>query len=105
MTQPPEILEPIDLAPGDLAGNGKFRHDGPLLQVKNLTVEFKTDDGIVHAVDNVSFDVNANETLGIVGESGSGKSVTSMAILGLLPKSANISGEVLFRGENILGES
>ena len=101
-----ETLEPIDLEPADDArGGGPLAPGSPLLEVRNLTVEFKTDDGTVHAVDNVSFNVNPNETLGIVGESGSGKSVTSMAILGLLPKSANISGEVLFRGENILGES
>jgi oligopeptide/dipeptide ABC transporter ATP-binding protein len=107
MTQPPETLDPIDMEAAGSSSSGIIPsvYDGPLLQVKNLTVEFKTDDGIVHAVDSVSFDVNPNETLGIVGESGSGKSVTSMAILGLLPKSANISGEVLFRGENILGES
>ena len=77
----------------------------PLLSVRNLSVEFPTDDGIVHAVDDVSFDVVPNETLGIVGESGSGKSVTSLAILGLLPKEARVSGEVRFRGENILGIS
>jgi oligopeptide/dipeptide ABC transporter ATP-binding protein len=105
MAQTPEMLEPIDLEPGETGGNGRGRPDGPLLEVRNLTVEFPTDDGIVHAVDDVSFTVNPNETLGIVGESGSGKSVTSMAILGLLPKSAKISGEVLFRGENILGQS
>ena len=71
--------------------------------MRDLSVAFKTDDGILHAVDKVSFDVHHNETLGIVGESGSGKSVTSMAILGLLPKSAKITGEVLFRGEQVLG--
>ena len=76
----------------------------PVLSVRNLSVDFKTDDGIVHAVDDVELRP-ANETLGIVGESGSGKSVTSLAILGLLPKTANISGEVLFGGENLVGQS
>jgi oligopeptide/dipeptide ABC transporter ATP-binding protein len=102
MTQSPEMLEPIDLDPGEARGTPR-ELGGPLLEVKNLTVEFPTDDGVVHAVDDVSFTVRGNETLGIVGESGSGKSVTSMAILGLLPKTANITGEVLFRGQNILG--
>ncbi len=75
----------------------------PVLSVRHLCVDFHTDDGIVRAANDISFDVFANETLGIVGESGSGKSVTSLAILGLLPKGARVSGEVLFRGENILG--
>jgi oligopeptide/dipeptide ABC transporter ATP-binding protein len=75
----------------------------PLLSVRHLSVDFPTDDGVVHAVDDVSFDMMANETLGIVGESGSGKTVTSLAILGLLPKSARVTGEIRFRGENILG--
>jgi oligopeptide/dipeptide ABC transporter ATP-binding protein len=75
----------------------------PLLSVRGLTVDFPTDDGVVHAVDDLSFDVFPNETLGVVGESGSGKSVTSLAILGLLPKSARVSGEIRFRGESILG--
>jgi len=76
---------------------------GPLLEVRDLHVTFPTDDGDVKAVDGVSFELHGNETFGIVGESGSGKSVTALAILGLLPTSARISGEILFRGRNLVG--
>jgi peptide/nickel transport system ATP-binding protein len=76
--------------------------NAPLLEVRNLSVEFKTDDGIVKAVQNVSYTLLEGETLGIVGESGSGKTVTSLAVLGLLPKKAKVTGEVLFRGRNLV---
>jgi oligopeptide/dipeptide ABC transporter ATP-binding protein len=76
-----------------------------VLSVRDLHVEFVTDDGIVKAVDGFNLDLMAHETLGIVGESGSGKSVTSMAILGLLPKYAKISGSVTFRGQELIGLS
>jgi oligopeptide/dipeptide ABC transporter ATP-binding protein len=74
----------------------------PVLEVRNLTVEFPTDDGIVQAVRGVSFSLEPHQVLGIVGESGSGKSVTSLAIMGLLPRSARIRGEVNFQGRNLL---
>jgi oligopeptide/dipeptide ABC transporter ATP-binding protein len=76
-----------------------------LLEVRNLTVRFPTDDGPLTAVDELSFDVGPGETLGIVGESGSGKSVTSMAILGLLPKYATITGSIRYHGEELIGRS
>ena len=69
----------------------------PLLQVSGLSVHF----GGQPAVDNISFEVRATETLGLVGESGSGKSAMSLALMGLLPRSATMSGEILFRGEDL----
>jgi peptide/nickel transport system ATP-binding protein len=73
-----------------------------LLEVNNLNVRFPTEDGLVHAVRDVSFTVDRGEVLGIVGESGSGKSVTSMAIMGLLPRSTRIDGSVLYKGDQLL---
>lgn len=61
-----------------------------LLEVKNLSVRFHSDEGLVRAVNNISFEVYPQEILGIVGESGSGKSVTSLAIMRLLPKQASV---------------
>jgi peptide/nickel transport system ATP-binding protein len=75
----------------------------PLLEVKDLKVHFPTDDGLVKAVDGVSYSLSPGETLGIVGESGSGKSVSSLTVMGLIDrKQANISGEVMFRGQDLL---
>jgi glutathione transport system ATP-binding protein len=68
-----------------------------VLEVEDLTVDFPTDDGIVHAVRGVSFSLEPGEVLGIVGESGSGKSVTSLAIMGLLPKTARVRGSARFQ--------
>jgi peptide/nickel transport system ATP-binding protein len=76
---------------------------GAVLSVRNLRVDFATDDGVVKAVDDVSYDVFENEVLGIVGESGSGKTVSSLAVLGLLPKTAKISGQIVYRGKSLLG--
>jgi oligopeptide/dipeptide ABC transporter ATP-binding protein len=76
----------------------------PLLQVRDLTVDFATEDGVVHAVDGVTYDVYPGETLGIVGESGSGKSVSVMSMLGLIPQPpGNVSsGEAIFKGRDLL---
>jgi oligopeptide/dipeptide ABC transporter ATP-binding protein len=104
--------------------------EAPLLDVRDLRTYFKTDDGIVRAVDGVSFSVRPGQTLGVVGESGSGKSVTMMSILSLNPKPGRMSlaegppgpqmdaflhgskkhtsistGQALFRGENLLQAS
>ncbi|WP_322800876.1 ABC transporter ATP-binding protein [Thermoflexus sp.] len=76
----------------------------PLLDVRNLEVRFFTRDGVVHAVNGVSFQLHEGETLGIVGESGSGKSVTMLSILRLIPQPPGriTKGEVLFQGVDLL---
>jgi peptide/nickel transport system ATP-binding protein len=74
-----------------------------LLEVNDLKTHFRTDDGIVKAVDGVTFSVEKGQTLGIVGESGSGKSVTCLTIMGLNPKVNTISsGEALWKGKDLL---
>ena len=76
----------------------------PVLSIQDLTVEFKTEDGIVHAVTEVSYDLFPGETLGIVGESGSGKSVSVMSMLGLIPIPPGriVSGQALYQGDDLL---
>jgi oligopeptide/dipeptide ABC transporter ATP-binding protein len=76
-----------------------------LLSVQDLAIQFRTEEGVVHAVNRVSFDLDAGDTLAIVGESGCGKSATSLAIMGLLPSpAARISaGRILFRGTDLIG--
>ena len=74
-----------------------------LLEVKDLTTEFVTGDGVVRAVDNVSFSRRRGQTLGIVGESGSGKSVTCLTVMGLNERrSSRSTGQAIFKGENLL---
>jgi oligopeptide transport system ATP-binding protein len=76
----------------------------PLLQVRGLTTRFRSERGVVTAVDNVSFDVNPGETVAVVGESGSGKSVTALSILRLIPSPPGeiVSGEILFEGRDLV---
>ena len=76
-----------------------------LLQVEDLTVDFRLEDRVVHAVRGVSFDVKKGETLALVGESGSGKSVTAASILRLLPGTAVVGGRILFNEQDLAGAS
>jgi peptide/nickel transport system ATP-binding protein len=78
----------------------------PLLEVRDLRVEYDTDDGVVHAVDGVSYTVERGRALGVVGESGSGKSVSSLTVMGLTRfQGARIAGEVLVEGRDLLRAS
>jgi peptide/nickel transport system ATP-binding protein len=78
----------------------------PLLEVKDLVVHFETEDGIVQAVDGISYTVDKGQALGIVGESGSGKSVSSMTVMGLTRAgNARISGSITFDGQDLLAAS
>ena len=74
----------------------------PLLEVRELSIQFPNAHGEVEIVDHVSFQVRPGETMGLVGESGCGKSITSMAIMGLLPDTAVLTGEILFNGVDLL---
>src|ERR687890_244955 len=87
------------------AGTAATRGNGrPLLEVKNLKTQFFTQDGVVRAVDDVSFYVMPGETLGVVGESGCGKSITGLSIMRLIPNPPGkiVAGEILFNGDDIL---
>lgn len=76
--------------------------DDTVLEVSGLTVTFPSDDGAVRAVRGVDYTLRRGEVLGIVGESGSGKSVTSLAVMGLLPRTAKVTGEIRFDGRDLL---
>jgi len=76
----------------------------PVLSIRDLTVEFDTEDGVVHAVTDVEYDLHPGETLGVVGESGSGKSVSVMTMLGLIPQPPGrvVKGEAVFKGRDLM---
>ena len=78
-----------------------------LLEIRNLCVEFRTAEGTIRAVSHLDYYLRTGEKLGIVGESGSGKSVSSLAVMGLIPDPPGrvTEGEILYRGENLLQKS
>jgi oligopeptide/dipeptide ABC transporter ATP-binding protein len=77
----------------------------PLLEIRDLHVEFRLRDRRIHAVDGLSYSVDAGRTLAVIGESGSGKTVSSRAVMGLLPETASVSGSARFDGEELIGLS
>src|SRR5262245_61299752 len=81
--------------------------DRPLLRIRDLVVRFKTDAGVVRAVDGVSYDIGRRETLAVVGESGCGKSITALSILGLVPRPPGeiAGGSIELDGESLLSAS
>src|SRR5512147_1775115 len=78
---------------------------GPVLQVEDLRVQFRTDSGVARAVDGVDFEVGARETVCLVGESGCGKTVTALTVMGLIPQPPGViaGGRIRFGGTDLLG--
>ncbi|MDQ3149950.1 MAG: ABC transporter ATP-binding protein, partial [Chloroflexota bacterium] len=82
------------------------QHVGPLLEVKGIKTHFFTQDGVVKAVDDITFAIGHGQTLGVVGESGCGKSITSLSVMRLIERPGQIvAGEVLLNGENLLAKN
>jgi oligopeptide/dipeptide ABC transporter ATP-binding protein len=96
-------ISEVETLPGQLRDEPPPAPDETVLEIRDLNVTFKTEDGPVYAVRGIDLDLNAGEVLGIVGESGSGKSVTMLAVLGLLPRTATVTGSAKFRGEELIG--
>ncbi|MEV0849322.1 ABC transporter ATP-binding protein [Streptomyces sp. NPDC049954] len=94
----------IDKPAGVPSPRASGQPDSPLLEVRDLHVEFHTRDGVAKAVNGVNYSVEAGETLAVLGESGSGKSVTAQAVMGILdmPPGRIPQGEILFRGQDML---
>jgi oligopeptide/dipeptide ABC transporter ATP-binding protein len=100
VTEVPPTTQPLGL-PGAAIADGLFEDDA-LLQVRNLRTSFPSEDGLVHAVDNVSFSVRRGEALALVGESGCGKSVTAMSIMRLVASPGRITaGQIRFKGRDL----
>jgi oligopeptide/dipeptide ABC transporter ATP-binding protein len=74
----------------------------PLLAVRDLSVSFETERGVLNAVRGISYEIPAGKTLGVVGESGCGKSMTALALLGLVPEQGHVTGEIRFQGDDLL---
>jgi oligopeptide/dipeptide ABC transporter ATP-binding protein len=105
--QRPPAEQPAGTAP-EADGSGSSAAEitpGPVLEVADLHVTFRTRLGTVYAVQGVSFAVEAGRTLAVIGESGSGKTVSARAIMGLLPHTADVSGSIRFQGEEVVGRS
>jgi oligopeptide transport system ATP-binding protein len=82
------------------------RHVGPLLEIKGIKTHFFTQDGVVKAVDDVTFSIGHGQTVGVVGESGCGKSITSLSVMRLIERPGRIvAGEILLNGENLLAKT
>ena len=78
-----------------------------LLEIKDLTIQYETEGGIVHAVNNVSLNIEKGTTVGLVGETGAGKTTTALGVMRLIPSPPGVivSGEILFDGEDLLKKS
>ncbi|HEY8295436.1 MAG TPA: ABC transporter ATP-binding protein [Micrococcaceae bacterium] len=106
----PDGTEPVNIDPAGAAvpagtGTAATKKGAPVLQVRNLSVDFGVEKKWVPAAINLNYEVRSGEVLAIVGESGSGKSASSMAILGLLPSNSRVTGSVLLNGQEILNVS
>ena len=89
--------------PGGQAALGGQAAGAPLLEVSGLRVRFRSRGGVVHAVQGISFAVEPGQTIAIIGESGSGKTVSAYAMMGLLPRTAQVTGSIRFRGVEVVG--
>jgi oligopeptide/dipeptide ABC transporter ATP-binding protein len=96
-------MSTIETQPTGAPRSGGTGGPAAVLEIEDLHVTFRTEDGPVYAVRGIDLAVHEGETLGVVGESGSGKSVTMLAAMGLLPRTATITGSVKFRGQELLG--